>query len=322
MPVLHLSTYRRSPLLRNGHIESIYPALFRKVNGFQYERERLELPDDDFVDLDWLDYSSLKLILLTHGLEGDSSRQYVRGMARLFSEKKWDVLAWNCRSCSGEMNRRQRMYHHGEIGDIGEVIGHALNQKDYETIVMAGFSMGGNITMKYLGVHGKEVPPPIRAAVAFSSPTDLRAGAEMLDHRSNFVYRDRFMRYLKVKMEKKSAQYPGVVDLEKFKEIKVWRDFDEFFSAPLNGFSSADDFYEKASAKNFMPGIRIPTLLVQAKNDPILPAACYPIELCRAHPHVFLETPAHGGHCGFWRPGEQYAWSERRAWAFVQPFLA
>ncbi|MEZ4963453.1 MAG: alpha/beta fold hydrolase [Saprospiraceae bacterium] len=318
MPVLQKSTYRRSALLRNGHIESIYPAIFRKVTGFQYERERLELPDDDFVDLDWLDSRSRKLIVLTHGLEGDSDRQYIRGMARLFLEKKWDVLAWNCRSCSGEMNRQQRMYHHGDIEDIGGVIAHALRTKDYESIVLAGFSMGGNISMKYLGVHGKEVPAPIKAGIAFSSPTDLKAGAEVLDQRSNFIYRNRFMRLLKIKIEQKVAQYPGVVDLSRFNDIKAWWDFDEFFSAPLNGFAGADDFYEKASAKNFMAGITVPTLLVQAKNDPILPPACYPVELCRHHPHVFLEMPAHGGHCGFWQPAKKYAWSELRAWEFLE----
>jgi len=278
-----------------------------------YERERITLADGDFLDLDWLDRGSRKLVVLTHGLEGDSRRTYVLGMARIFQQNGWDVLAWNCRSCSGEMNRAQRMYHHGDIEDIGEVMAHALARKNYEAVVMCGFSMGANITMKFLGVHGKNAPEPIKAAVVFSAPTDLRAGAEILDNASNIIYRRRFLFYLKQKMVAKNQQYPGVIDLENFKKIKVWRDFDEYFSAPLNGFRDAADFYEKASAKNFMAGIAIPTLLVQALNDPILPPNCYPKDLCENHPHLHLEIPRHGGHVGFWKPGKEFAWSEERA---------
>ena len=322
MPLIQKSSYRRSRLLRNGHLETIYPAIFRKIEGVDYERERLTLSDGDFVDLDWLDNGSLNLILLTHGLEGNSGKQYVKGMAKFFyEEKKWDVLAWNCRSCSGEINRAQRMYHHGETGDIGEVIQHALRRKNYHTIVLAGFSMGGNISMKYLGVHGKNKPEPIRACIAFSSPTDLEAGAEVLDHPSNFIYRRRFLHYLKIKIEKKNEQHPGVLDLTNFKNIKTWRDFDEYFSAPLNQFQDAAEFYRMASAKNFMAGTVVPTLLVSAKNDPILPPACYPKNICERHEHIFLEMPKHGGHVGFWKPGEKYAWSERRAAAFLEEVL-
>ncbi len=304
----------------NGHFETIAPNVLRKVKGIAYERERITLPDGDFLDLDWLDLGSRKLVVLTHGLEGDSSRTYVMGMARIFHQNGWDVLAWNCRSCSGEMNRAQRMYHHGDIEDIGQLMDHALHRKNYETVVMSGFSMGANITMKYLGVHGKNVPEPVRAAVVFSAPTDLRAGAEILDHASNIIYRKRFLFYLKQKMVLKNGQYPGVIDLENFKKIKVWRDFDEYFSAPLNSFRDAADFYEKASAKNFMSGIAIPTLLVQALNDPILPPSCYPKELCETHPRIYLEMPHHGGHVGFWKPGKEFAWSEERALDFVRKF--
>ncbi len=319
MPIIHKSTFRRSRLLPNGHFETIYPALFRKVEGVDYERERFTLSDGDFVDLDWLDNGSRKLILLTHGLEGDSGRQYVKGMAKFFyDEKKWDVLAWNCRSCSGEMNRALRLYHHGEISDIGEVIAHTLQRKAYHTVVLAGFSMGGNISMKYLGIMGRNKPDPVRACIAFSSPTDLEAGAEVLDHPSNFIYRRRFLHFLKIKMEKKSEQYPGAVDLSRFKYIRHWRDFDEYFSAPLNRFRDAAEFYEVASAKNFMAGTVVPTLLVSALNDPILPPNCYPKDICEHHKMIYLEMPKHGGHVGFWRPGEKYAWSERRTAEFLE----
>ncbi|MEK7253427.1 MAG: alpha/beta fold hydrolase, partial [Bacteroidota bacterium] len=218
---------------------------------------------------------------------------------------------------SGEMNRSLRRYHHGEIGDIGEVIRHALHTKDYEFIALIGFSMGGNINMKYLGVHGKEVPEAVRACVAFSSPTDLEAGAAILDLPRNFIYKRRFLHYLSLKMQAKQQQFPGKIDLEKLRKIKVWRDFDEHFSAPLNGFQDAADFYRQASAKNFMAGITVPTLLVQAKNDPILPPECFPVEICERHPKAFLEMPRHGGHVGFLQTRSEFAWSERRAFEFV-----
>ncbi len=320
MPVLHNSSFQKSPYLPNGHFESIYPALFRKVS-VPYERERLTLQDGDFVDLDWLKGGNSSLVVLTHGLEGDSHRQYVAGMANYFAKKKWDVLAWNCRSCSGEMNRSLRMYHHGEIEDFEEVLNHAQKQNNYKSIVLIGFSMGGNISMKYLGVHGNKVACNIKSCVVFSSPTDLKAGAEILDIPSNLIYKRRFLKYLKAKLEIKSQQYPGVIDLSKFKDIKVWKDFDEFFTAPMNGFANAEAFYENASAKNFMPGIKVPTLLVQAQNDPILPPSCYPIELAAKMPNLYLEMPKHGGHVGFWRPKEEFAWSESRAWEFVQKHL-
>ena len=317
MPVFKNSTYRRSPFLFNGHLETIYPALFRKINDVKYERERLTLSDGDFVDLDWLDSRSRSLVLLSHGLEGNSSRQYLAGMVRMFSDKKWDVLAWNCRSCSGEMNRQLRMYHHGEIGDIGEVIAHALKVKDYEKVVMVGFSMGANISMKYLGVLGKNVPPPISACVAFSAPTDLEAGALILDNPFNIIYKKRFLKNLRIKLEVKNEQFPGAIEIDKFDSIRAWRDFDELYSAPMNKFANAAEFYENASAKNFMAGITLPTLLVQALNDPILPAECYPVDLCSNLQNVFLEMPKHGGHVGFWRPGERYSWAEQRAFSFI-----
>lgn len=318
MPVNTSPSFKRPFFLFNGHLETIYPALFRRVNGVQYERERLELPDGDFVDLDWVDRNSHDLVLLTHGLEGDTGRHYMVGMAAMFAARSWDVLGWNCRSCSGEMNRNRRMYHHGEIGDIGEVIAHALRTKDYERIVLIGFSMGGNINMKYLGVHGKNIPGPVKACVAFSPPTDLRAGAEVLDQPSNAIYSRRFLHYLSLKIRAKEQQFPGFLDVSKLDEIKKWRDFDEYFSAPLNGFRDADDFYEKASAKNFMPGIAVPTLLVQALNDPILPPECYPVQLCEKHPFISLEMPRYGGHVGFLQAGNASAWSEERAWSFVE----
>lgn len=283
-----------------------------------YERERLTLTDGDFVDLDWIDNSQNRLVVLTHGLEGDSSRQYILGTAKLFAQHGYDVLAWNCRSCSGEMNRAFRLYNHGEIGDLGEVINHALRTKDYAEVALIGYSMGGNITLKYLGVHGKQLPDVIKRGVAISAPTDLGASAILLDQPANRFYRNRFMKKLIAKLSQKASRFPGRLDMSQLKRVKKWRDFDEFFSAPVNNYADADDFYTQASAVNFMPDITVPTLLLNAQNDPLLSPECSPTWLAEHHSSIFLETPRVGGHVGFQIARDIYTYAERRALAFTQ----
>jgi predicted alpha/beta-fold hydrolase len=322
MPLIERSTYPGPPTWQyNGHLQTLAPGILRRVQGVEYQRERITTPDDDFLDLDWIRRGNGRLVILTHGLEGSSSRQYMRGTAKLFSQNDWDVLAWNCRSCSGEMNRAFRMYHHGDIEDIGTVVHHALQSGDYDTVALVGYSMGANITMKYLGVQGENLPSPIRAAAVFSAPCDLESGAEVLDRWENTFYRRRFMRALVKKIRLKDNQFPGRLDLSKLTLVRRWRDFDEHFSAPICGYRDASDFYQNASAKNFIPGIRVPTLLVNAQNDPILTPACMPAELARAHPFFYFEMPKFGGHCGFlYRNESEFAWSERRAVEFVSSF--
>jgi len=319
MPLVEKSTYTKPPLyLFNGHLETIIPSIFRKVKGINYQRERLELADGDFLDLDWLTQSSDKLIILTHGLEGSSDRHYIMGCARLFYENGWDALAWNCRSCSGEMNRVLKMYHHGDIEDIQSVINHVLQKTAYKEIHLIGFSMGGNITLKYLGVNGDQIPDQIKGAVTFSAPCDLTSSAALLDERQSRFYKRKFYKKLSNKMRLKAKQFPGSIAIEKLAEVKSWRDFDELFSAPLNGFMNAQAFYDQASSINFIAGIQIPTLLVNAQNDPILTKACSPIEIAKNHPYFFLETPAKGGHVAFVLPNNPYSWMEIRALEFIE----
>jgi predicted alpha/beta-fold hydrolase len=318
MPIINQSTYPGPPrYLFNGHLQTIIPSVFRKIEGVTYERERFLLSDGDFVDIDWLDTRSKKLVVLTHGLEGDSGRHYIKGTAKLFSQNGWDVLAWNCRSCSGEMNKAFRLYNHGEIGDISELINHALRTKNYEKIVLVGYSMGGNISLKYVGAKGKGLPDVVRGAAAFSAPTNLKTSAELLDLPKNRFYRDRFMKKLTKKISAKSELYPGKLDMSRLKNVKVWKDFDDFFSAPVNGYRDADDFYEQASAVNFIKEVRIPVLICNAQNDPILNADCAPKALAEKHPFIFVETPKTGGHVGFLVKNDEFAWSERRALDFL-----
>lgn len=321
MPLVPHSTYPGPPRYQwNGHVQTIMPALTRKIIAFQYERERLELSDGDFVDLDWLNANSNELVILSHGLEGSTDRVYMQAAAQYFQQSGMDVLGWNCRSCSGEMNRKLRLYNHGEIGDFSEVIQHALHRKPYQKIHLIGYSMGGSILLKYLGVHGKNIPEPIKTGIAFSSPCDIKASIQTLEKPSNWFYRRKFFTSLHKKIVAKAAQFPGQIDLSKFEKIKTWRDFDEFYSAPLNGYRDAEDFYTQASAKNFVEGITVPALLCNAMNDPILTPSCSPKELAQKHPYFYVETPRKGGHVGFAirkHRGSDY-WMEHRALEFIR----
>ena len=319
MPLIQNSTYPDPPFpYKNGHLSTIFYGGLRRVPEPPYHRERLVLSDGDFIDLDWLrSGENDRLVILSHGLEGDSHRPYIRSLALYFHERGWDVLAWMCRSCSGELNCAPRLYHHGEIGDFGEVIEHA-RRGNYRQIALIGLSMGGNITLKYMGVHGDTVPKEITHAVAFSAPVDLGESAAALDRRSNFIYRRRFMKMLLAKMRAKEAQHPGLLDFSRTSEIRKWRDFDEFYSAPLSGFESAEEFYEQASALNFVSGIRRPTLLVNALDDPILSPRCYPYEFAEQHDCFYLETPRYGGHVAFPSAGGgNFGWAEERAYAWI-----
>ncbi len=323
MPFIETSSFPGPPFWQfGGHLQTVVPGLVRRVQGIDYQRERIGTPDGDFLDLDWLKTDgNRKLVVVTHGLEGNSHASFVRGTAKLFWQNGWDALAWNCRSCSGEMNRKFRMYHHGDTEDIGTVVHHALRNQQYEKVVLVGYSMGANISMKYLGTQGEAIPEQVKAAAVFSAPCDIRAGADVLDRWDNALYKYRFMYALFNKLKQKAAQYPGKLDLSKFRKVRRWRDFDEYFSAPISGFASAAEFHQQASAKNFLEGIRVPTLLVSAQNDPILSPECFPIEIARAHPFFHFELTKGGGHCGFQTAAEkEFSWAERRALEFCDYF--
>jgi predicted alpha/beta-fold hydrolase len=322
MAIHHVTTYPGPPWYQlNGHWQTILPAFGGpKVN---YERERLVLPDGDFVDLDWLrgEKPTRQLVILTHGLEGNSDRPYIRSAAHFFQQKGWDALAWNCRSCSGEMNRALRLYHHGEIEDIHQVVQYALDVGGYEQVVLIGYSMGGAMTTKYLSVHGEDVAAEVVGGVAFSAPYDLKASVDALEIKGNGIYKKRFLKQLGDKIKIKDERFPGIVDISKLPQVKRWQDFDEWFTAPLLGLDSADDFYALASAKRFMDGLERPLLAVSALNDPIIPESCLPLAEAEDHPYFNLELTTNGGHVGYTLPGETHNWMDERAWTAVQEWV-
>ena len=313
MPIIS-SRFRPPAFLGNGHLQTILPVLLPRRIDLPMTRTRLELDDGDFLDLDWARSRRDRLAILSHGLEGSTSQKYIRGMARTLLDAGWDVLAWNFRGCGDEPNRLLRAYHSGDTGDLAAVVAHAA--ADYARIALVGFSLGGNVTLKYLG----EAPPhpAVVAAAAISVPLDLASSARKLDElRSNRIYVRRFLGSLIEKMEAKALNFPGELNTENIRAIRSFQEFDDRFTAPLHGFRDADDYWTRASSRQFLPRITVPTLILNARNDPFLTTDSLPFPEAEANPSVFLEVPESGGHVGFldFAHGVQ-PWSEHRVAEF------
>jgi predicted alpha/beta-fold hydrolase len=322
MPLIENSSYKKPFYYWNGHWETIIPSMFRIIEGVAYQRERLELSDGDFVDLDWLRNNNSNLVIITHGLEGNSDRHYAKGMVKHFYQNGWDAVAWNCRGCSGEFNRLPRFYHHGATEDLAAVVQHALNSNRYKTIALVGFSMGGSMTLRYLGELGIALNPLVKTGVVFSVPCDLGSSARELDKPSKKFYLNRFLKKLSVKIKDKSLRFPALINAEGFDQIKSFREFDSRYTAPLHGFKDADDFYERASCGPYISAIQKPVLIVNSWSDPFLPLPCFPIDVAKSHKYVHLETPTHGGHTAFSLAGKKENWMEQRALEFISHHIA
>ncbi|MBU2884936.1 alpha/beta hydrolase [Gilvimarinus agarilyticus] len=322
MPVISRSPYGNFfSWFRNGHLETIYPSVFRKIKGLPYERERIDTPDGDFLDLDWVQTGSNKLIIVSHGLEGNTTRHYIKSCVRYFHQKGYDVLAWNYRSCSGEINRTLRLYHHGVTDDLETVIQHTISTRRYKRIGLVGYSMGGSTTLKYLGENGVNVPKHIVAAAVFSVPCNLWDSAHQLTFRKNTFYRKRFLKKLIQKVKQKHAQFPDAVNISAIDRIKSFGLFDERYTAPLHGFRNARHFYSTSSSDLHYHSITVPSLIVNALNDPLLGEKCYPYETCQNSKTLTLETPRCGGHVGFGLRGKNYSWMDQRAFEYIDRYM-
>lgn len=318
MPIIKFSSYGDflHPL-RSGHLETLRPFLLAPNLILPYERERIPTPDDDFLDLDWILRSNQKLAIISHGLEGNSRRPYVKSMARYFAKRGFDILAWNYRSCSEEMNIQLRLYHHGVTDDLETVINHAISTRRYKKIVLIGFSMGGSTTLKYLGENSYNTPKHIVGAATFSVPCNLWDSALQLTSWDNKFYKDRFLKKMIRKVKLKHDQFPGDINIEGIDKITSFGEFDERFTAPLHGFRNARHFYKTSTADLHFLGIKVPSLIVNALNDPMLGEQCYPYETCKHHQYLFLETPRCGGHVGFRLRWKRHNWMDERAYKFL-----
>ncbi|UTW62503.1 alpha/beta fold hydrolase [bacterium SCSIO 12741] len=303
---------------RSGHFNTIYSRVFRKTTQVSYHRERLELEDGDFLDLDFSRVGSEQLLILLHGLEGSSDSPYAHSLVHAANQAGMDAMVLNMRGCSGEPNRLLESYHSGKSDDLNRVINHLI-QVSQQDLFVVGVSLGGNITLKYAGERGDQLPDRVKAVAGISVPCDLAASAVHLAKRSNFVYLRRFLKSLRHKTRLKAEQFPDSgISVEEVDATRDFHQFDNLYTAPAHGFKDAADYYQSCSSRFFIPAIQCPALIINALDDPFLPKECYPVDEAMANPQVQLLTTRYGGHVGFHTRRGQAPWFEQVVIRFFQ----
>jgi predicted alpha/beta-fold hydrolase len=317
---LSFAPYDAPRWLRNPHAQTIYGATFAHTPRTPLRRERWDTPDGDFVDVDFVDGpAGTPWVHLYHGLEGSSDSPYARMLMREVRSRGWRGSVFHFRGCSGEPNRLARAYHSGDTAEIDWSIARVKEFAGEAPLHAAGISLGGNALAKWLGERGEGACALVSSAAAVSAPLDLMAAGDALGRGFARLYGRHFLASLKESALGKLARYPDLFEARRVREARTLREFDNVFTAPVHGFRDTDDYWTRASAKPHLPGVRVPLLLVNARDDPFLPAAALPTER-EVSSVVKLEFPANGGHVGFVTgpfPGH-IEWLSRRLMHFFE----
>jgi predicted alpha/beta-fold hydrolase len=294
-----LIRYRPPKWLPGGHAQTIYPLLIKPA-PLAYRRQRQETPDGDFIDLDWIDAAddNSPLLILFHGLEGSSNSHYAIALMRAVAAIGWGGVVVHFRGCSGEPNRLPRAYHSGDSAEIDWILQQIRQDFPDRPRFAVGVSLGGNALLKWLGEYEPEATGCIRAAAAISAPLDLAACGHHLGRGFNRIYTKHFLQSLKRSAAAKLQHYPGIFNERRMREATSLYAFDDAVTAPLHGFTGADDYWRRASSKPWLAAIRLPALVLNAQNDPFLPASALPTP-DQASVSVKLDFPRQGGHAGF-----------------------
>ena len=299
-----MTAYRSPFWLPDGHTQTIYPLLI-KPSPPPYRRERWETPDGDFIDLDWNHPSpatsashSSPVLVLFHGLEGSSGSHYAISLMRAAVAIGWTGVVVNFRGCSGEINRLPRAYHSGDSAEIDWILQRLRQRFPQRLRYAVGVSLGGNALLKWLGERETAAGTCLQAAAAISAPLDLSASGHHLGCGFNRLYSRHFLHTLKRKAAAKLRLHPGLFDAQRLRAANSLYAFDDLVTAPLHGFAGAEDYWRRASSKPWLKGIRLRTLLLNARNDPFMPARVLPSP-GQAGASVLLEFPLQGGHVGF-----------------------
>ncbi len=313
-------TYTAPYWLPGGHLQTIYPATCIPKPPVAYRRERWKAPDGDFIDVDFVDGQPEKpLVVLFHGLEGSSDSHYARALMAQVAARGWSGAVPHFRGCSGELNHAPRFYHSGDAEEIDWIVRRlaAIGRAGHASRLYAtGVSLGGNALLRWLGEsqHQAEI---VDAACAVSAPLDLAGGGAALSSGFNMLYTRVFLQTLKPKCMQKLRQFPGLFDRDAMMRSRNLYEFDNAVTAPLHGFRNTDDYWNRASAKHVLSDITLPTLVLNARNDPFLPAQHLPRT---ASPRVTLDYPEQGGHVGFavGKPPGQLNWLPQRMLEFLE----
>jgi predicted alpha/beta-fold hydrolase len=300
MPFPQAAPYRAPAWLPGGHLQTLYASLFIRVPQLAYRRERLELPDGDFLDFDWVDgHPGSPLVALFHGLEGSADSPYARALMHSVRQRGWHGVVAHFRGCSGEDNRLPRAYFAGDSDDIERMLRHIKTRHPDVPVYAVGVSLGGNALLKWLGETGAAAAALVERASAVSAPLDLAAAGHALDHGFNRrVYTAHFLATLRKKALTKARLFPDLLDPQAIAAATTFREFDTLVTARLHGFRDADDYWRRVSSKPLLKSIAVPTLVINAKNDPFLPATALPAA-AEVSPVVVLEQPDTGGHVAF-----------------------
>lgn len=290
------STFKPAWWLRNPHAQTIWPSLFRNRPKLSLQRERFGLADGDFVDLDWTTDNGGPIVIVLHGLEGSSHSHYAKTMLDNLAKNGFTAGLFYFRGCSGEPNRLARAYHSGETGDIAHITRQILQRYPDRKLFAIGFSLGGNVLLKWLGETAEQ--NPLHGAVAISVPFDLGNTAQRLDQGLSVIYRRHLVNKLTNSLRRKQRCLSLPFDTQKALNSKSLKEFDNIVTAPLHGFASADDYYEKCSSRQFLKSIRINTLILHSLDDPFMTVEAIPAE-AELSDSVTLELSRHGGHVGF-----------------------
>ncbi len=309
--------FRPAWWLPGGHLQTLYPTLFRPRRLPPLTRERLELDDGDFLDLDWTQEQDGPLVLLLHGLEGTRHSHYVTGFTGALTRSGLQCVQLYFRGCSGEPNRLPRSYHSGETGDLQTVLDHMSRRYPQRDIYAAGVSLGGNVLLKWLGENPQQ--QQLKRAVAVSVPFDLDNAARKLERGLSRIYQGYLLRKLRRSLRNKARRMELPIDTTHLSRLSSFRRFDDEVTAPLHGFEGVDDYYRKSSSRDFVAKIETPTLIIHALDDPFMTPEALP---SKTGPGVILEVYPSGGHVGFVSgnlPFRPRYWLDQRIPAFFTP---
>ncbi len=314
-------SFKAAPWLKNPHMQTLWAGMIRRQPKLRYRRERLELPDGDFVDIDWTLGQSGPILIILHGLTGSIESKYARGMMNAVHDMGWRAVLMNFRGQSGEPNRLPRSYHSGETGDLNFLV-NTLKEREPETkLAVIGYSLGGNVTLKWMGEQGEHAP--VETAIAVSPPFDLAICAKSINSGLSRGYQNKLIREMRLVTEQKFGNMDPPIELPDFNQLNDFFSYDDAITAPLHGFRDVDHYYEESSCSKYLKDICIPTLAIHALDDPFMSPVIVPTArmLSKA---VTLELSRHGGHVGFVasdRMARPVYWLEHYVPQYLKPFF-